>query len=73
MMIIAIEMIFAPLALFLLYPRRIFEYFNIPFKNAVSTIPTDIIYIAIFAVFIIVWILNLTPAVRYKAIIEKES
>jgi hypothetical protein len=66
MLIIAIEMILAPLLLYLLYPFRFHEVIDYPFQGIFIRIPTDFTYIAVFSIFVIVWILNLTPAVKYK-------
>lgn len=70
-LIIVIEMILAPIFLFILYPARIIDIVDLPFKDTLSQISSVTVYLTVFGVFVVVWILNLGPLIKNKSNIEK--
>jgi hypothetical protein len=71
MFIIILEMILAPLALYLFYPFRLVDHISFPLSGLLENIPDDVIYTAIFAIFAAVWCLNLFPSIRDQYLITK--
>jgi hypothetical protein len=72
LLIIILEMLVAPPILYLLYPRRMFEFINYPFSGLFDNYSDNFAYGFVFAIFVVVWILNLSPLFRYKNIIDRE-
>jgi hypothetical protein len=71
MLIIILEMILAPLALYLFYPFRLVDHISFPFSGFLEIIPSDVMYTAIFAIFAAVWCLNLFPVIKDQYLITK--